>query len=365
VAYRQTLYASLFAALLLLTHWIVLAAVDNQILPTTEQVGPTADGGWIMPTGHKVRSAGETVAFAGRPVNLVLSKDGTILYVKDNLGLLVIGTADFKIRQQLAFPMKEGASMHGLTVSRDGKRLYATTAQRHLHEASIDVNGALTWRRAILVPGPKGEKDNSHALGVAITHDNKQALVCLSRNNTLGLVDLDAGKLVKQIETGVAPYDVALSPDGQYAYVSNWGGRRPREGDKTATSSGTPTVIDDRGVAASGTVMKIDMAKGSMLKETPVGLHPAGIALSADGETLYVANANSDTVSVLKTATLEVTDTVLVRPDPLLPFGSATNALALSADGKTLYACNGGNNAVAVISLDGKPAVKGFVPAGW
>src|SRR5207249_5007145 len=150
-----------------------------------------------------------------------------------------------------------------------------------------------------------------------------------------------------------------LSPDEKYAYVSNWGGRRPKAQDKTAPSSGTPTVIDERGVGASGTVMKIDIANVRIVKETPVGLHPAGIALSGDGKTLYVANANSDTVSILQTKTLEVKQTVLVRPDPALPFGSATNALALSPDGKTLYACNGGNNAVAVIGLEGKAEVKG------
>ena len=55
MSYRLTLHAALFAALLFLTHWVVLAAVDLQVLPTTEFVGPTADGGWIMPTGHKVR----------------------------------------------------------------------------------------------------------------------------------------------------------------------------------------------------------------------------------------------------------------------------------------------------------------------
>jgi hypothetical protein len=136
--YRLTLHAGLFAALLLLSHWAVLAAVDWQAQPTTENVGPTADGGWIMPTGHKVRSAGTTVAFAGRPVDAVLGPLGDVLYVKDNHGLLVIETADLKIRQKLAFPSKEGASMYGLAMSHDGKRLFATTAQRHVHEAAID-----------------------------------------------------------------------------------------------------------------------------------------------------------------------------------------------------------------------------------
>jgi YVTN family beta-propeller protein len=360
---RLTLTAGLFAGLLFLTYWMAQAAHDREVLPAEERVGPTPDGGWVMPTGHKVRPAGQTLAFPGRPVNLVLSNDGKTLYLKDNKGLRVIGTADFKLRQHLPFPKKDGASMHGLALSRDGKRLHATTAQRHLHEAEVDDKGLLRWRRAIELPAPK-VKENTHALGIALTADGMTAFVCLSRNNTLGVVDLDAGKLGKQIDTGVAPYDVVLSPDEKFAYVSNWGGRRPRAGDRTAPSSGTPTVIDERGVAASGTVMKIDLAKGSVLKETPVGLHPTALVLSADGATLYVANANSDTVSILRTDTLAVTDTVLVRPDPALPFGSAPNALALSADGKTLYVCNGGNNAVAVVSLEGKAAVKGYIPAG-
>src|SRR4029077_3280153 len=182
---------------------------------------------------------------------------------------------------------------------------------------------------------------------------------------TLGVIDLDKGALVQQIETGVAPYAVALAPDEKFAFVSNWGGRRPNKGDRTAPSSGTPTVIDERGVAASGTVMKIDLGRVAIVGETAVGLHPADLKLSADGKTLYVANANSDTVSILRTDPLEVTQTVLVRPDPGLPFGSATNALALSADGKALYACNGGNHAVAVISLEDRAMLKGFVPTGW
>ena len=359
---RLTFVAGLFTGFLFLTFWIVQAAVFE--IPALESVGPTEDGGWIMPTGQKVRSAGQTIAFPGRPINLALSKDGSVLYIKDNKKIRVIGTEDFKIRQALPFPMKEGASMHGLALSHDGKRLYATTAQTHLHEAAIDDQGTLKWKRAIELPGPK-KKENSHSLGIALTKDGKIAYVCLSRNNKLGIVDLVAGKLVKQIDTGVAPYDVVLSPDEKFAYVSNWGGRKPKAGDKTAPSSGTPTVIDERGVAASGTVMKIDLAKDTVVKETAVGLHPTGIARSADAETLYVANANSDTVSILQTKTLEVRQTVFVRPDPALPFGSATNALTLSKDGKTLYVCNGGNNAVAVISLEGKAAVQGFVPTGW
>ena len=280
---------------------------------------------------------------------------------------MVIDAAQWKLLQNLPFPGKDGASMHGLALSRDGRRLFATTAKRHLHEAAINDRGTLSWHRAIELPGPK-EKEDAHALGLALTRDGRLAFVCLSRNNTLGVIDLDKGTLVQQIETGVPrAYAVALAPPDEEipAFVSNWGGRRPNKGDRTALSSGTPTVIDERGVAASGTVMKIDLGRAAIVRETAVGLHPADLKLSADGKTLYVANANSDTVSILRTDVLEVTQTVLAHPDPGLPFGSATNALALSADGKTLYACNGGNNAVAVISLEDRAMLKGFVPTGW
>jgi hypothetical protein len=85
-----------------------------------------------------------------------------------------------------------------------------------------------------------------------------------------------------------------------------------------------------------------------------------------------VANANSDTVSVVGLGGgggARVLETISVRPDAGLPFGSAPNGLALGPDGQSLFVALGGNNAVAVVSLakssGGKSEVKGFIPAGW
>ena len=41
----------------------------------------------------------------------------------------------------------------------------------------------------------------------------------------------------------------------------------------------------------------VDLAQGVVIKEVEVALHPSGMALAADGKTIYVANANSDSVS--------------------------------------------------------------------
>jgi DNA-binding beta-propeller fold protein YncE len=328
-------------------------------------VGPSAGGGTLVPTGQLVRPAGQFLAFSGRPVDLVLSADSKYLYVKDNTGLLVLDAVAWKELQRLAFTDKKGGSMHGLALGRDGKRLYATTAHNILFEAEIAANGRLTWGRKITLAGPAG-KGASHATGIAVSKDGNRAFVCLSRNNSLGIIDLVAGKLLEEIPVGIAPFAVLLSADEQIAYVSNWGGRRPKPGERTALSSATPTVVDSRGVATSGTVCRVDLMKRKMLEQVETGLHPAGLALSGDGKTLFVANANSDTISVLAADKLRVLQSLTVGPDPALPFGSAPNALALARDGKTLFVANGGNNAVAVVGSKEKGvALDGFIPAGW
>jgi len=65
------------------------------------------------------------------------------------------------------------------------------------------------------------------------------------------------------------------------------------------------------------------------------------MAQSPRARFLYVANANSDTVSVIDTQTDEVVETIDCRPEARLPFGSGANALALSPDGAVLYVANG------------------------
>ena len=171
------------------------------------------------------------------------------------------------------------------------------------------------------------------------------------------------------VPTGVCPFGVVLSPDGHTAYVSNFGGRHPRQGEHAEPSAGTPVAVDDRSISISGTITRVDLKALKATGELEVGLHPSDLELSADGGQLFVANSNSDSVSVIDTAAWKVQETIDVRPDDKLPFGSISNALALSPDGRTLLVANGGNNAVAVVALAtaaGQPSkVRGFIPTGW
>ena len=91
-------------------------------------------------------------------------------------------------------------------------------------------------------------------------------------------------------------------------------------------------VLDRRtGIPSSGTVSVVDAEAKKVLRHIDVGLHPSAMALAPTGNRLYVANANSDTLSVIDTQTDRVVQTINVRLFQQAPLGSSPNALAFDA----------------------------------
>src|SRR5262249_40945532 len=89
-------------------------------------------------------------------------------------------------------------------------------------------------------------------------------------------------------------------------------------------------------------------------------------ALDPLANRLYVANANSDTVSVIDTTTNDVIGNLPVGVRVGAPLGSAPNALALSPDGSKLYVADGASNALAIVDTANlKNPGKGLIPTGW
>ena len=329
-------------------------------------VGPNGDGTYVVPTTQLISPAGTTIEFPGRPVDVALSPDETLLAVKSRQDIMVMDVPTQRIKQTLKYP-KGGSSFTGIEWSGDGQTIWVTSAERFLHSARIGASGQWEWVDQIELPGPSGS-DGSVPGGIALDEARGVAYVTLSRNNTIGVVDLAQKKLVDQIAVGIAPFDVVRT--GDFLYVTNWAGAPPTdESTPTALSSGSSIRVDETGIANSGTVsvlqigVPLEQTKSSV-KHVEVGLHPSNMALDTDGVRLFVANANSDSISVMSTGPLEVVATWVAKPSPELPFGSAPNALALSPDGGTLYAALGGNNCIAVIPT-GTGKVSGLIPTGW
>jgi YVTN family beta-propeller protein/autotransporter-associated beta strand protein len=326
------------------------------------QVGELPGGEEAIPSKQVLRAAGQEVQFSGRPVDLALSPAGDTIYIKNMNNLMVIDAGSWTVRQSLSYPAS-GASMHGIAVSKDGTHVYATGSGNELYDWSVNTNGVAAFSRTISLPS------SSDPCGIALSEDGSKAYVCLSILNQLAVVNLAAETVSQQINVGIAPWNVALSPDGNTAYVADWGGRFPVGGDLTAASAGTQVVVDSRGVAASGVVSFVNLSTALETAQVAAGLHPSDVALSSDGNTLYVANANSDTVSVINTQTKSVKETILVRPDPTFPYGSAANGLALSKSGTTLFVATAGNNAIAAVELPNaqhtNSILQGFIPTDW
>ncbi len=68
-------------------HLLTFALILALCAPASStQVGPTPDGGTVVSTKQIIHPAGKSVEFNGRPVDLVLSPDCKVAYVKERPG---------------------------------------------------------------------------------------------------------------------------------------------------------------------------------------------------------------------------------------------------------------------------------------
>ena len=123
-------------------------------------------------------------------------------------------------------------------------------------------------------------------------------------------------------------------------------------------------VVDERGIASSGTVQRLDLDSGETTHSIEVGRHPTALAWDDTRERLYVANGNDDSISVIDISTNKLVQTILLRPFQQQVSGLAPTALAVSDDGSILYIACGGINSIAVVGTeDGQ--IQGLIPTGW
>ena len=346
-----------------LLFWLIIAQHPAaQDAAKDIRVGPQPDGSVLVPSNQLLRPAGFQVEFPGRPVDLALTPDRELLVVKNRLSVDIIRIYDRTILQSLPYD-ESGSSFTGLAISGDGHRIFATDAKDQLHIAGLDDQLIMRWQEVILLPSPR-IGGNPVPGGLALNGTEDVIYVTLSRNNSLAVVNMVNGK-VKEIKVGIAPYEVVLSRDTK-AYVSNWGGRRPRGRESTFNTSGSRVLVDPAtGIASNGSVTVVDLESHKAVKDIEVGLHPSGMVMSPDGSRLFVACANSDKIAEINTVTDEVVEEISVHLEKDLPFGSAPNALAISRDGRLLYAANGTDNAVCVIRTGSPSQVIGYIPTGW
>jgi len=200
--------------------------------------------------------------------------------------------------------------------------------------------------------------------------------VVLNGCNRVLKQELVSGDTIWITDPGVAPYGITQAAGK--IYVTNWAGRHPLQDDKEVAGVpwGAARISNKSGGATrEGSITVIDLLTGKIIKEIVGGLHPNDITRDKTGKYIYITNSNSDNISVIRTATDEVSETISVRLQPEINtfFGDSPNGLCVSKDGRKLYVANGMDNAIAVIELGKKAAtrskltnsrVTGFIPTG-
>ena len=116
------------------------------------------------------------------------------------------------------------------------------------------------------------------------------AYVTNQASGTVSVIETSGNTVAATVTVGDGPGGVAITPDGAFAYVSNFQG--------------------------SGTVSVIETSTNTVAATVTVGGGPHGVAITPDGAFAYVTNANGDNVSVIETSTNTVTATVTVGDSP-------------------------------------------------
>ncbi|MFY9527396.1 MAG: bifunctional YncE family protein/alkaline phosphatase family protein [Candidatus Acidiferrales bacterium] len=363
-----------FACILVVLSASLFALATLALAQTPEKPVRSVPDPGVITTRQGITPAGVQSVFNGRVYGVAFGVSSETVYV---LGIGSGGAAVFELNWRTnqvvcLIHAKVSPGMQGITIDPATAQpmlsgLGPVTADEKSQSVQVVSISGDTAR--VLV----GHLGTDQVGGLVVAGEKnpsgqRYAVVALTFNNAIAVVDLVARKLKGTVKVGIAPFGAAINKSSSVAYVSDWGGRVPGPKDRTSPTGSEKdadnVVVDARGIASSGTVTRVDLLSMKATTSIPVGLHPNALFWDESRARLYVANNNSDSVSVINTVTNTVAQTISIQPFDRKSPGVAPNGVAVSPDGKTLYAACGGINAVAVVrAADGR--IEGLIPTGW
>ena len=292
-----------------------------------------------LPNGWSLSPAGLALNLSSDlPLNIAVSPSKKFAAITDNgNGVEGIELINISNKKLLSFT-KIRSGWLGLEFSNDNKYLYASTGNRNMILRFQVKNDGLTLKDSIVLGKPWPNK--ICVTGIALDDANSQLFAVTKEDNSLYVCDTKNNKILRQIPLSAEAYTCLLNPAKTQLYISLWGGDK---------------------------VIIYDVKKGVISDSIATESHPNDMTFTKNGNFLFVANANSNSVSVIDTKKQKVIETLSASLFPDAPAGSTTNSVALSADDKTLYIANADNNCLAVFNVlkPGSSRSYGFVPTGW
>ncbi len=316
----------------------------------------------LLHTGWGVTPAGQHVRLNGdMPLRIIVAPDQRML-VSVGAGYNDHGVSliDLKTRAIAQFlPLKE--CWNGLAFSRDGKRFFVSGGDSGLVHVFDYADGKATPAAPVK---PLTSDAPVFLAGIAVHPGTGKLYVCNEGNHEVWVLNADTLAHEATIAVGQHPHSCAFGGDRKHLYVTNWGSR---------------------------SVSVIDATKNRRVHDITVGLRPNDLALARDGRMFVACSGDNTvhvlTTGKLESVpeaasptrrlwegTREVISTSLY---PQSPEGSTPCAVAVAPDGKTLFVANADNNSVVVVDISNRlveeaadrgdtvSIVNGFIPTGW
>jgi YVTN family beta-propeller protein len=334
--FRATRLAGI-AILVTIVAWAAIRTTAQSAPAPNALPGSLTDGTTMLPNGWRVQPAGKHLKVGDMPLNLVQTPDSKYLIVTSNgmarPAFSIVDIATWSVKSTM--PLDH--AWYGLAWHPDGTRLYSAGAGQNNVQEFNYANGVITRARTFSLPAVTGE---SFAGGVAVSADGKTLYVTRVFAQSVSAIDLVSGQVTKTVPLPAEPYSCVISADGRMLYVSLWGGAR---------------------------VQVYMLPSMILLEEYTTGEHPNAVVISRDGRRLFVACGNSASVWVFDTFSGAALEQISMSLFPNAPPTSTPNSLALSPDGLTLIVSNADTNAVAVVDVGNaaRSFVSGFIPTGW
>lgn len=210
-------------------------------------------------------------------------------------------------------------------------------------------------------------------MGPAAETPSPALLVLNKVDRTLAIINPATDKVVARVRVGEGPHEVAVSSDGKFAYVTNYGERAPGNALSVIDLPAQAELhrVDlgplqrPHGIAfVAGKVYFTAEMNRMIARYDPESnkvdwLYGTGQATthmlvsSSDANLIFTANIGSNNVSAIEH-----------RPEPdgwseiQIPVGEAPEGIDWSPDGKQVWTATGGDGGVAIIDVASKKVIE-------
>lgn len=326
----------------------------------------------ILPTEWRLSPAPHDVAITKTfPESAVRTADGAHLIVVEggagSPGIRILAARTLAFERDIAIPNVYGVPL----ADRSGSGFWVGTAAGHAL-AHYDAASGESDRRIALPKffWPAGIARSPDGKTLAVSGDLASAVVFVDLAQTPDSVAPPAGALRAAPVSAAVSAPIIVGAHAMSGALVEHDAGGPSPIDAGSHPAGVAFSRDGKTVYvanwAGNTVSVVDVAARKERGAIVVGKHPEALLLSRDGRRLYVTETDDDALGVVDVARERRIADVNVGPFEGNVFGASPSAFAFAPDDKRLYITLAAVNAVAVLSLEGPvPRLIGMLPTGW